>query len=41
MDVNKCMHCVHAGQFTTGSRDTTDDYKLGAWGARLSVQRVV
>ena len=36
-DVNKRVHCVHAGQFKTASRHTTDDCKLGGWGAALSV----
>jgi len=31
------MHCVRAGQFMTGPPHTTDDCKLGGWGARLSV----
>ena len=37
MDINKCVHCVHAGQFTTGPRHIRDDCKLGGWGATLSV----
>jgi len=28
-DVNKCMHCVRADQFTTVPRHTRDDCKLG------------
>jgi len=40
MDVNKYVHWVRAGQFTTGPWPR-DDYKLDAWGARLRVQRVL
>jgi len=35
--VNKRVHCVRTGQFTTGPRHTRDDCKLGGWGATLSV----
>jgi len=40
-DVNKRVHCVRAGQFTTAPPHTMNDCKLGRWGARLSVQRVM
>jgi len=35
-DVNKCVHCVSAGQYTTGLRHTRDDCKLGGWEPRLA-----
>ena len=35
------MHCVRAGQFTTAPPHTMNDCKLGRWGARLSIQRVI
>ena len=39
-DVNKGVHCVRAGQFTTGPRHTREDCTLGGAGATLSVLRV-
>jgi len=34
------VHCVRAGQLTTGLRHTRDDCKLGGAEATLSVLRV-
>jgi len=34
------VHCVRAGQLTTGPRHTRDDCKLGGVEATLSVLRV-
>ena len=39
-DVNKRVHCVHAGQIKTASQHTRDDCKQGGWGATLSVLHV-
>jgi len=35
-NVNKRVHCVRAGQFTTRRRHTRDDCKLGGWEPRLA-----
>ena len=36
-DINKRVHCVRAGQFTTGPPHTMDDCKLGETGLACSV----
>jgi len=39
-DINKRVHCVSAGQFTTVPPHTMEDCKLGGWGARLKASSV-